>query len=98
MSKYMPPEVVQREHNAQQVRRAKGLKTGFYVRFPDPEKGPFTLTAKRLAQCTDEELRLMREFAEKVTADAQKLKQSKDATPAIEPADNFPSVTAEPTT
>lgn len=45
MSKYIPQAAVQREYLAQLQRRAHGLKTGFYIRYPDPESGPFVIKA-----------------------------------------------------
>ena len=49
MSRYMPYSVVLREYMAQQVRREYGLKSGFYVKYPDREKGPYVIKASQEA-------------------------------------------------
>lgn len=54
MSKYIPRTAVERETMQQIRRRAHGLKTGDYVRFPDSEKGPFVLKKSRV-ESTDPE-------------------------------------------
>jgi hypothetical protein len=50
MSRYMPARIVNRELNMQDLRRAKGLESGFYVKYPDAEKGPYILKASVVAQ------------------------------------------------
>lgn len=45
MSKYLPRRVLIAEAEAQIERRRHGLKTGFYVKFPDPEHGPAIVKA-----------------------------------------------------
>ena len=47
MSKYIPYTAQVREYEQQQLRRANGLKTGEYVKYPDPEKGPYIILAKK---------------------------------------------------
>ena len=50
MSQYMPRRIVEREQLAQLKRRTEGLKSGFYVKYPDKEKGPYIIRAALAAQ------------------------------------------------
>lgn len=59
MSKYIPWPAVQRELNQQLVRIQHGLKTGFYVRYPDPDKGPHIIRKARLDALTPEQLAVL---------------------------------------
>lgn len=47
MSKYIPFAAQVREYEQQIKRRAYGLKNGTYVNYPDPEKGPYIVLAKK---------------------------------------------------
>lgn len=53
MSKYLPYKALQRESNQQAKRLANGLKTGFYVRYPDPVKGPHVVRASKLPELNE---------------------------------------------
>lgn len=56
MSKYIPWAAVAREYNQQLLRIQHGLKTGFYVKYPDPDKGPHIIKKSRLDILTPEQL------------------------------------------
>jgi len=56
MSKYIPHKAVEREFVQHLKRVQHGLKTGFYVKYPDVEKGPHIIKAKELARIQAREL------------------------------------------
>lgn len=50
MSKYFPHKVLVKEHEQQLKRKNHGLKTGFYMLFPDPKLGPMVVQPHKAAQ------------------------------------------------
>jgi hypothetical protein len=54
MGRYLPYKALLRESNQQAKRLAHGLKTGFYVKYPDPEKGPHVVRASKLPELNKE--------------------------------------------
>jgi hypothetical protein len=48
MSRYIPRTAIERESTMQVLRRANGLKTGDYVRYPDADKGPYVIKKSKL--------------------------------------------------
>lgn len=55
MSMYIPWSAVERELQQQLKRRLHGLKTGFYVRFPDADKGPLVFKKSIMDAMSDED-------------------------------------------
>jgi len=86
MSKFIPPSAVMREAVAHIKRKVSGLKSGHYVKFPDPEKGPHIVLAKKLTEpAYVEAAKIWRENESKRIAAEQ---AKKDA----EASKNLPSV------
>lgn len=73
MSKYIPHAAVTRETNMQIVRRQRGLKTGAYVKFPDPDEGPLVVLASFA-----ERLKKLPEYAAYLEAKAREEKKKEE--------------------